>query len=629
MAPPLKASRWLKAFEDFVADIRIQSKEELSTEEGGVKLELWESQRRFLREVGTGIDRGIHSFICLKSRQLGITTVSLAIDVFWLAMHPGIKGCLVTDDEAKKEANRQIIVSYVNSFPDGYFGDSFRVTTNNRTSITFSNGSTLKLLVAGTKKKSIGWAEGQGYAFGHLTEVSNYGDVAGLKSLEEGFAQTNPHRLYIYESTAKGYNHWRAKYYQAKEDVTSHPFFIGWWAAATNTIPRKDARFIQYGLMAPTNEEREKIAKVQREYGWKITPEQLCWIRWKEANAGSEDGLLSQNQPYTAEDAFVQSGYNFFSLRMVDRDKKVILSSPADYIFKGYRYQVDGAFFDFKLLPLDPEVDSVDDVELKIWEEPRANGKYAIGFDPAYGRNDHKDGSCIIVWRCFADKAVQVAEYRSSDVEARHAAWVAFHLCAAYADCMINVELTGPGRLVMQEFRHLKELLGAEMNQQKTADRNWTDAAANARWFLYCREDSFGSGYAANYEASYRTKQEMLHNLRGAYVSNELEIKSVRLLDEMSNVRVDGSEIGAPESSDENCKDDRVFAAGLGVLAWSKWMRSEMLSAGRTYEEEMKAESGEQTRSEVMVNSIVRRFLARADEEIIPEPTWKERMGLE
>ena len=53
----VKSSRWLKLFQDFIADIRISSKESISQDERGSKLELWESQRRFIHEVGTGLDK--------------------------------------------------------------------------------------------------------------------------------------------------------------------------------------------------------------------------------------------------------------------------------------------------------------------------------------------------------------------------------------------------------------------------------------------------------------------------------------------------------------------------------------------------------------------------------------------
>ena len=625
---PLKSSRWLKAFERFAADLRIKSKEEISTDQHGVPLNIWVSQRRFLEEVGGGLDNGIHSFNVLKSRQLGVTTLSIAlVDVFWPAMHPGIIGCLVTDTEKNRELNRAMIEGYIKSFPDGYFGDKFSIVRSNRQMLQFSNGSRLDLLVAGTKKKAIAWGEGQGYAFAHLTELASYGDVEGLKSLEEGFAQSNPHRLFVRESTAKGYNHWRARWVAGKNSLTERSFFIGWWSGDKNRIERKDARFNQFGLHPPLREEKEKIDLVRAQYGWKITPEQLAWHRWKRTDAGAEQGLLDQNQPWDEQEAFVMSGYSFFQTRVIDSDLKALLDDPP--IFKGYRYQVDGDFYSFKMMALNPEIDSVDDVELKVWEEPVDGAKYAIGFDPAYGRNEHKDGSAIVVLRCFADRVVQVAEYRSSEVEARHAAWVAFHICAAYRDCMINVELTGPGRLVMAEFDHLRQLLGAEMNVARTEQRGWQDAAANARWFLHHREDSFGSGFAANYETTWRYKQEMLYKLKGSYVSRELDIRSMALLNEMKNVVVDNDDIGAPESTDEDKKDDRVFALGLANLAWMSWIRKEMISQGLTYDTVMAAERGDTELATHGLNSLVYRFLARADDPVEQQPTWRELQGLE
>jgi hypothetical protein len=623
----LKSSRWMKQLEAFIADIRITSKEVSSTDGRGSPLVLWESQKRFLREIGEGLDAGIHKFVCLKSRQLGITTVSIAITVFWLAIHPDLIMCLVTDDDKKREANRKLITKYIESFPDGYFGSSFTITSNNRTGLMFSNGARLDLLVAGTKKKSIGWAEGVGYGAGHLTEVSNYGDVGGLRSLEEGFAQTNPHRLYMYETTAKGYNFFRTMFLKGKNDLTTKSFFIGWWAGDTNRIERKDPRFNQHGLHAPSPEEKMKIERVKVMYGWKVTPEQLAWIRWREVDAGRQQDLLEQNQPWDEDEAFVQSGYSFFQTRTLNADIKALLEDPP--IFKGYRYQVEGDFYSFRLLSMDPEIDDIFDVELKVWEEPIEGAKYAIGFDPAYGRNDHKDGSAIVVLRCFADRVIQVAEYRSSNVEAKHAAWVAFHICAAYRDCMINVELQGPGRLVMAEFDHLRQLLAAEMNLQRSAERGWEDAAAQARWFLHHREDSFGSGFAANYEATWRYKQEMLHKLRGAYTSREIDVKSLALLREMNNVMVVDDDIGAPDSSDEDKKDDRVFALGLANLAWVSWVQRDMLAQGLTYEVVMAAERGDTALATQGLNNLVYRFLARADEPVEREPTWRERQGLE
>lgn len=1411
----VKATRWLKLFEQFLPLIRVRSREVVATDPRGSPLEMWESQRRFVQEVGQGLDNDIHVFRVLKSRQLGITTVSLAIDVFWLALHPGLIGCLVTDTEKNREADRNILIHYINSMPEGYFGDQFKIIGNNRSMLRFSNGARLDFLVAGTKNKGISWGEGIGYAFAHCclaegtpvitengiikpiekvsvgdkvlthtgkeatvvdvygqintkgpmlriwpwlgspiycteehtiptargiveardvrkddwllmpvreirhdmylerlpetskvahsntnregwirllsvasgavveldeelgfaigyylaegciivshvgsfagvtfarhrtetvysdravaaikkytsgsvktvdredcltttvtvygtafaswlavkfgrtaqkhipdevfgwgkpfcrgllagllcgdgskgvptakttvrklsgkvsargvkigrpatgptdaskryplnfvvlpttrssiatqardiaaalgygwgsiryepaaekhgrvckeqwrvcwsgraafelrglmglpqipmkgiraenyeigggqvyiairsitpgfeetmmwdisvdhddhtfrtpsvavgnTEVANYGSVEGLKSLEEGFSTNNPDALYIYESTAKGFNHWRSSWLSGQADKFSQrSFFIGWWAGDHNIIKKSDPKFVQFGRAPASGEEREKTKQVEEQYGHKVNQEQLAWIRWKQSNAGAEKDLLEQNQPWcvvagtrvgtsrgilkiedvhsgdytsmgkiqaagesgraeiwrvqtkmgycvegtgnhplinvegeevefekslgsqvrlmrptfsdelysatwmegvidlsvditpdfarlaglfmgdgsmsgsprggyhfsitcdskdqdviqecvrlvtslfgvnvqvqvyrevgnggwtsvrtssrliydtfrklglahtdngftqrrvhvpefiwrspkhvvkeflrglfeadghsakkqdfivfaskhkkfvkdiqilllgfgitcktfstlgkirknnngrvyssermelralesvkffeeigflserkiavhrdrvyvnkkmsevsrkpilfedevtkvektdrtetvynvsirgafkwfdcngvlthnTAEEAFVLTGYSFFQPRVVTQDLQKIYDGVVLNISKGYRYEVDGGFYQFRMHALDPRVDPIENVELKVWEEPEPGGKYVIGMDPAYGRKEWKDFHAISVWRCFADKMVQVAEYEANDVEVKHAAWVLFHLAAAYRDCLINVEITGPGTHVMTEFDHLRQLLAAEMNKQATEEREWQDAASSARWYLYHRPDSIGAGYQFNFESNWRTKQDMLHGLRGSYMSGEIEIRSVRLLKEMSIVVVNDDDIGAPESKDENAKDDCVFALGLANKAWREWVRKDMIAQGLTWEVVMNDAAPDKTPQSKSLNHLVRGFLlsqAQAAEEARlagPQPPlWKSEHGL-
>jgi hypothetical protein len=431
------------------------------------------------------------------------------------------------------------------------------------------------------------------------------------------------------ESTAKGMNHWRTRWMAGLNDLTERSFFIGWWAGDNNRITRGDPRFSAYGLSPPTGAEAKMLKDVEKLYQHRVTTEQLAWFRWKQTKAGAEQNLLEQNQPSTFEDAFVQTGYSFFQVAVIGQDMKRMQDDQP--IFDGYRYEVDGDFFHFKMITMDSNVDDVDDVELKVWEEPVDGAQYVIGFDPAYGRNDHKDHHAILVFRCFADKMVQVAEYITADVETKHASWVLFHLCAAYRNSMCNVELGGPGRLVMSEFEHLRQLIGAEMNVAKTAARGWEDAGAQARWYLYHKADSPGAGYMANFETNWRTKMELLHGYRGVYSSREIEIRSFGLLREMSIVVVNDGEIGAPESTDENMKDDRVFAAALAARAWTDWVRRGMIAQGLTYDVVMKAESGQETKQETAVNSIVRNFLRTQEERANTEPEppkWLHDQGL-
>ena len=45
-------------------------------------------------------------FCILKGRQLGITTISLALDLYWHFTHPGLQGTLTTDTEENRDMFR-------------------------------------------------------------------------------------------------------------------------------------------------------------------------------------------------------------------------------------------------------------------------------------------------------------------------------------------------------------------------------------------------------------------------------------------------------------------------------------------------------------------------------------------
>lgn len=633
--PKIRASKWIKVFEEFVPHLRVNSKEDSSSEDGLIQLNLWESQRRFLHEIADGLDNGIRNFYCLKSRQLGVTTISLAlIDVFWCSMHPNIKGCLVTENEKNREANRAIIGKYVES-ASSFFGDDFYITKSNNKFILFSNGARIDLLVAGTKaKSSTSWSEGAGYTFGHLTEVAAYGDENGLASLEESFAQNNPNRLYVYESTAKGFGGpWRDKWLSGFEDpYTKRSFFLGFWSGDTNRIERSDPRFLQYGGYAPSGEEREKVAAVLHKYGWKITPEQLAWIRWKETNAGSQTDMLDQNQPWTADDAFVQSGYSFFMTRVIGKKLKDMLDDDTGaYAYLGYRYEMGARFFDIQLLQVEDEQEQ-GMIELKIYEEPVKDGKYVIGMDTAYGRNEHKDAQAIEVYRCYADKMVQVAEFCTAGMDVNHAAWVLAHLAGVYRDCVVNIEVNGPGGNVMNEWSNLRGQFQSELYADRMRSPEWQDALGNARWYLWHRPDSLGAGYAYNTQTTGKTGEMMMHGFRSAFVMNEVDIKSKRLLQEMAIVVVDESgHIGARESKNPDSKDDRVFASAFATQAWRDWVRPGMISEGLSYERVTARESGEATlQSENMNNMVYRFFKTQAEQAALGDykPTWRSERSL-
>ena len=624
MSTVASETKWLPLFLSFIEKLRINSKEVASVDERGAPLELWDSQRIFLEQVCAGMEEGVRTFFCLKARQLGISTVSLAIDIFWLAIHPGINGALVTDTEGNRDVFRATLKRYIDSFPKGYLGKAFTLVKDNRNFMLFSNGSRLDFLVAGTRRKTT-WGEGRGYSFCHATEVANYGDPEGLSSFRETLAEQHPDRLFIYESTAKGFNHWRDMYIEGRRDtLTKRSFFIGWWAKEINAIKRNDKRFAIYGSYEPDERERELIDLVKERHNFDITREQLAWFRWRASDSSGDDAAVMQNTPWSEDQAFVMTGYSFFQTRVIQQDMARIYDNPP--LFKGYKYWMGNDFFSVKLEQIYDEA-RLDEVELRIWEEPKDTAQYVIGVDPAFGRNDWKDRHAIEVYRCYADKMVQVAEFATAECETRQAAWALAHIAGAYKDCLLNVELSGgPGHAVMTEFTHLRDRLRAEMYNARRAEMGWEDFLNTARWYLYHKPDSPGRGYAYNFLTTRDSKWRIMNQLRDSYVTGLLDISSPHLLEEMLVVVQDGSEIGAPGRS----KDDRVFATALANLTWAEWVRPGMIAQGLTLDAVQRAESGEARPANQFVDRMVANYFRRAaeqDEGDAP-PKWLTDRGL-
>ena len=621
-------SKWMPIFLDFIDKLRIQSKEIDAYDDKGAKLDLWGSQRIFLEQISEGMDRGVRTFFNLKSRQLGITTVSLTIDLFWLATHPGMQGVLVADCDKNRDLFRATLKMYHESLPLAFRGKRFKMIGDNSKFMSFSNGSRLTFLVAGKSKKA--WGEGQGYTFAHVTEVASYGTSEGLNSFKESLAEVHPDRLFIYESTAHGKNHWYDMYQSGLEDrFTKKSFFIGWWSKEINSIPKSDPRFEIYGLAPPNGAEREKMDIVKREYGVTITMEQLAWYRAREADTSLSKADLDQNQPWIASEAFVTSGFSFFQTRKLSKLMDFIYDPSNGVQFQAYRFILGNEFHNSKMEQILEECDG-SDIEMRVWEQPVEGAKYVIGCDPAYGRNDWKDRHSIQVFRCYADMMVQVAEYADNRVETYQAAWVLAYLAGCYQDSIINIELTGgPGRAIFKELDDKRREYRGDSRREIVMERNWESFLGSARYFLYHRPDSMGAGYAYHTEMTGRLKFQVLNQVRDAFMQDQLLIRSAPLVDEMMNVVQDGSTIEAPNS----LKDDRVFALVMAVMAWKDWRQTELTSMGMTYQESQMINNEQGKPTQTMVRHIVHNFWKRQTDllaEEQPDPiTFMNERGFE
>jgi hypothetical protein len=99
---------------------------------------------------------------------------------------------------------------------------------HNRNQLSLKNRSRLFYQVAGLRAKgSLG--RGKAITYLHGTETSSWGDEEGLASLLASLAENNPDRLYLFESTARGFNMFHDMYKTAQRAKTQRAIFCGWW----------------------------------------------------------------------------------------------------------------------------------------------------------------------------------------------------------------------------------------------------------------------------------------------------------------------------------------------------------------------------------------------------------------
>src|SRR5262249_420847 len=83
-------------FNRFLNYFRIQSPDF----KGRIPINLLGTQRYILDEVEEGLSRGITTFVILKGRQQGATTLFYLIDMFWAFEHPGLLGTFILHEES-------------------------------------------------------------------------------------------------------------------------------------------------------------------------------------------------------------------------------------------------------------------------------------------------------------------------------------------------------------------------------------------------------------------------------------------------------------------------------------------------------------------------------------------------
>jgi hypothetical protein len=560
-----------KKFYQFCKHLRIESKEQGMITLGDTLLG---TQTYVIDEVAKGLEDNIHFFIVLKGRQLGITTISLAMDLYWHFLNPGMQGTLTTDTEENREQFRSTLQMYMDGLPKEY---KIPLMSHNRNQMVLKNRSRMFYQVAGTRSKGT-LGRGKGITFLHGTETSSWGDEEGLASLLASLAETNPLRYYMFESTARGFNMYHDMWTVAKKAKTQKAIFCGWWRNQLYAADPKSDVYRTYWDGKLSAEEKEWTREVRKIYNFEINSRQMAWWRWKLYEGLKDESLMYQEFPPTEDYAFIMTGSSFFSTARCTDAMKVAKRIEANY----FRFSMGANFQDTELLKSNARLST-----MTIWEEPMPQGYYVIGADPAYGSSDWADRFCVQVYRCYADGLDQVAEFCTSELNTFQFAWVICYLAGAYRNSTLNLEVNGPGQAVINEMRNLKRQATSIGGQE---GKSLHDVLGNMQHYLWRRNDNFGNvSNSIGWVTTHNSKERMLNYFKDYFERNMLHVYSTELLDEMKGIVRDQGTIAAYGRG----KDDRVIASALACAAYAEQVQPRLLAMRLTREQKANQDGSE------------------------------------
>jgi hypothetical protein len=568
----------LNHFLGFLKALRVDTKERgvISLGDNLIGTQTW-----VLRELVKGLESGQHEMVILKCRQIGVSTLTLALDLYWLFRHKGMTGALITHDEPARDQFRATLQMYYDGLEAKW---KQPIVQNNRNQLVLRTGTRMSYRVAGTRAKGGGsLGRSAALSFVHATEIGFWGDPEGLSSLRSSLAERNENRLYVWESTANGFNHWYDMWMDGKTSVTQRCVFVSWWANEMYRAPRGDAVWRSYWGQSgrPTGEEKAWAKDVKKLYDVDIDDEQFAWYRWLASEKVTDEMMRTQEFPHTEYDAFIASGSQFFTVGPLGEAMKAVKRVS----YEAYRISVSSDVRDTSVLPLKTK-GAAKNANLWVYEKPEAGGVYVIGADPSYASSEDADRSVVSVWRAYADKMVQVAEFVDNTIPTYQFAWILVYLAGAYGrrdvaggTCVVNLEVNGPGEAVLNEIQNLKKQRVSEAGH---GDRSLQNVMGNMSEYLYRKYDGLmGGPIALHTKTSLQVKERFMNAYRDYFERGMIEVRSVGLIEEMKEVV---REAGAAPAAPESQNDDRVIAAALATMAWNDQVRQQLINKGITHD---------------------------------------------
>lgn len=136
---------------------------------------------------------------------------------------------------------------------------------------------------------------------------------------------------------------------------------------------------------------------------------------------------------------------------------------------------------------------------------------------------------------------------------------------------------------MLPEIRNLRQLAERGMLQADQTGDKILDMIGNVRWFFYKRSDHLGgSGSVINWKTNADNKMWIFSELRDSLMLRRIELRSLRLVQQLQAIIEDDGWLGAGPDTGEG--DDLAMALALAHHTWVEWKRAGLVARRLTWE---------------------------------------------
>lgn len=470
----------------------------------------WDSQElllsSFMRQFNAD---DMIRIIVLKARQLGITTISVALMCWLTFLHPNVHTLSMSDEEDKVDVNFAMARTAWNNLPwwlqpekrydvKGQLIGFDRVKDADRA----RDPGMQSLLYFESANKPSGAAYSKSLYGAHLAEVARYRNSNSITEGIFGSLVNYKHSIGIMESTARGrHSTWHRICRASEKGTLKWDFvFMEWFREPGYSIAVPEG-FIK------TQEEEAITKKVKDQLKFKLKDEQIAWRRAKMAEFEAIDGdpeKFHQEFPLTPAEAFVSSGRCAFSKKRLN-DMITHFCRPPKW-----RGEIRLDENDNVTPRLSPSYEG----NLQIWEFPKGNSVYYISGDPSMGI-DGGDPACAQVLAVPDDinqPLRQVARWHGYSPPTQ------FARILAALGYMYNIAEVAP-----------------ECNTITTVASDLVKVLLYPKWYRWMREDKAKNAYSnwIGWQTTFRNKNELIGRYREALDQWTVIIRCEEDIDEM------------------------------------------------------------------------------------------------